>query len=92
MASNDELAHYDLTPTAFEHLIAPDLVGLDGLGRLIDEIRTNSAMRYALLLRTATTLRERLRALPFDASTAEPITIEAQDALVLLDLLLRRLG
>ena len=92
MASNDELAHYGLTPTAFEHLIAPDLVGLDGLGRLIDEIRTNSAMRYALLLRTATTLRERLRALPFDASTAEPITIEAQDALVLLDLLLRRLG
>ena len=92
MASNDELAHYGLTPTAFEHLIAPDLVGLDGLGRLIDEIRANSAMRSALLLRTATTLRERFKALPFDASTAEPITIEAQDALVLLDLLLRRLG
>jgi hypothetical protein len=92
LASNDELAHYGLTPTAFEHLIAPDLVGLDGIGRLIDEIRTNSAMRSALLLRTATTLRERFKALPFDASTAEPITIEAQDALVLLDLLLRRLG
>ena len=49
-------------------------------------------MRSAMLLRTATTLRERLQVLPFDASTAEPITIEAQDALVLLDLLLRRLG
>ena len=92
MAANDELAQYDLTPNAFEHLIAPDLVGFEGIGQLIDEIRENSAMRSALLLRTTLTLRERLKALPFDASTAEPITIEAQDALVLLDLLLRRLG
>lgn len=82
----------DLNPNAFEHLICPGVLGSEGLSALTEEIRENPQMRQAMLLRTAVTLRERLKALPFEASTAEPVTIEAQDALVLLDLLLRRLG
>ena len=79
-------------PNVFEHLIHPELKGLDGLALLIDEMRDNRSMRSALLLRAATVLRERLQALPYETSAAEPVTIEAQDALVLLNLLLNRLG
>lgn len=82
----------DLTPNAYEHLIDPDLLGVAGIGQLTDEIRSNPALRAALLLRATTVLRDRLKNLSYEASTAEPVTIEAQDALVLLDLLLRRLG
>lgn len=83
----------DLDPNAYEQLIDnSDLVGLEGIAKLIEDIREKPALRAALLLRTATVLRDRLKALPYEASEAEPITIEAQDAVVLLDLLLRRLG
>ena len=81
-----------LHPNAYEHLISNDLRGLEGLALLMDQIEENPAMRRAMLLRAATVLRERLRNLPYEASTSEPVTIEAQDAVVLLDLLLRRLG
>lgn len=87
---NDFLAA--LTPNAYEHLIEGEFKGLEGIGLLIDEIKENSSMRSALLLRSATVLRDRLRALSFETSTSEPVTIEAQDAVVLLDLLLRRIG
>ena len=86
------LSDLELDPNAFEHLIRPGLSSSEGLAGLQEEISNNPNMRRAILLRTAVTLRSRLQALPFEASTAEPVTIEAQDALVLLDLLLRRLG
>lgn len=92
MAAIPESDPYNTSPTAYEHLIRPDLVGLEGLGHLADEIREHPGMRAALLLRATTVLRERLQKLDYQASTAEPVTIEAQDALVLLDLLLRRLS
>ena len=79
-------------PSAFEHLIDPQMVAHEGLGELSEALKEKPMLRRAVLLRTATNLRQQLQVLPYEASTAEPVTIEAQDALVLLDLLLRRLG
>lgn len=92
MTPDNTLSGKDLDPNAFEFLISDDVKAFEGLGVLIAEIKENPDMRRALLLRTATVLRERLQNLHFEASCSEPITIEAQDALLLLDLLLRRLG
>jgi len=86
------IAGVDLTPTAYEHLIDPELVGHEGLGQLIDALRDNQALRRALVLRATNALRDRISDLSFEAECSAPITLEAQDALVLLDLLLRRLG
>lgn len=82
----------ELDPNAYEFLISNDVKAFEGVGVLITEIKENPGMRRALLLRTATVLRERLKKLHYEASCSEPVTIEAQDALLLLDLLLRRLG
>ena len=81
-----------LEPTAFEHMIAKELKGLDGLAAMLDDIDENPSMRRALVLRAATNLRDRLQNLAYEDSCGEPVTIDAQDAVVLLDLLLRRLG
>ena len=81
-----------LAPTAFEHMITKELKGLDGLAAMLDEIDENPSMRRAMVLRAATNLRDRLQNLSYEASCSEPVTIEAQDAAVLLDLLLRRIG
>lgn len=81
-----------LWPNAYAHLINSELVGLDGLGLLIDEMRTNPSYRQALVLRAATSLRSRLGELPYEAAVDTPVTLEAQDVVVLMDLLLRRIG
>ena len=70
----------------------PTLLGYEGLAALMAEVETNPMLRSALLLRTATTLRDRLRELPYETPNDTPVTIEAQDALLLLSLLIKNLG
>lgn len=81
-----------LWPTAYAHLISAELCGLAGVGLLIDEIREKPTYRQALLLRAATSLRERLGEISYEAEVDSPVTLEAQDVVVLMDLLLRRIG
>lgn len=80
-------------PNAYEQLIgATDLAGLEGVAKLIDDIRENPSLRAALLLRTTTRLRDVLQAHNYEADVATPIQLDIQDAAVLLFTMLRRLS
>ena len=81
-----------LMPNVYSHLISADLCGLEGIGLLIDEMREKPTYRQALLLRAATSLRQRLGELSFEVPVDSQVTLEAQDVVVLMDLLLRRIG
>ena len=86
------MSEINTNPSAFDHLITPTMLGYEGLAGMIRELEENPVLRSAMLLRTTTTLRDRLRELPFEASCSEPVTITAQDALLLLTLLLQKLS
>ena len=90
--ANERSAALEL-PSAYAQLIgASPLSALDGIGRIMAAMGEEPRLRNALLLRTATRLRTILEAHPYEADEAAPVEIDLQDAALLLDLLLRRLG
>lgn len=79
-------------PNAYERMIEPTILCGEGLCELLSAIDDNPAMRRAMVLQAGLDLRAALLRLPFDASADTPVEIPAQDAIVMMDLLLRRLG
>ena len=78
------------TPSAFDHLIDPELKGLDGVALLIEEMDEKPRLRRSVVMSVARVLRDQLAEMPYEAPLDTPVTIEAQHAVALLDLLLRR--
>lgn len=80
-------------PNAYEQLIGnTDLAAYEGVGLLMAQIEETPRLRNAMLLRTTTRLRERLQSLGYESPCNAKVELDAQDAVLLLDLLLRRLG